>query len=96
MEKKLYLVETISMFRMQYVVEAYEESHALDEVTMKLGADGGDFREFSQKHIDETIFSSRELSATDFIQQFDKENSYLAAWSIPSKMEFINEIDCKE
>jgi len=27
---KLYLVETISMFRMRYVVECKEEGHALD------------------------------------------------------------------
>ena len=32
-DKKLYLVETVSMFRMRYVVEAKDESHALDEVT---------------------------------------------------------------
>ena len=34
MDKKLYLVEVMSTFRMRYVVEAREESHALDEVTL--------------------------------------------------------------
>ena len=31
--KKLYLVETVSMFRMRYVIEAEDEQHALDDVT---------------------------------------------------------------
>ena len=33
MKKKLYMVETVSIFRHRYVVEAKEEDHACDEVT---------------------------------------------------------------
>ena len=29
-DKKLFLVETVSIFRMRYVVEALEEEHAMD------------------------------------------------------------------
>jgi len=93
MEKKLYMVETISTFRMRYVVEANEESHALDEVTYQLGLDGSFFKEFSQNHVDETIFSSREITDEEFLKEFDKDNSYLASWPIHNKREYINEID---
>lgn len=97
MEKKLYLVETVSMFRMRYVVEAREESHALDEVTMNAtGSYNENFQEFSQKHIDEVIVSSRQLSATDYMQMFDKDNDYLSSWSNQEKMKVINTIEYED
>jgi hypothetical protein len=97
MEKKLYLVETVSMFRMRYVIEARNESHALDEVTMNAtGSYNENFQEFSQKHIDEVIVSSRELSVTDYVEIFDKDNDYLKSWDMADKMRFINSIDYKE
>lgn len=55
-----YLVETISMFRMRYVIEAENAEHAKDEVTMN---DDGELREFSQMHVDENITSVRESTA---------------------------------
>jgi hypothetical protein len=91
MEKKLYLVETVSMFRMRYVIEARTEEHALDEVTML--ADNPDFKEFSQKHLDEVIVSSRELSATDYMNLFDADNDYLASWTDQEKTKVINIIE---
>ena len=93
-EKKLYMVETVSIFRMRYVVEAREASHAEDEVTMRLTA--GDFNEFSQKHIDECITTTRELSASDFLKEYDADNDYLASWPIENKMQVINTIDYKD
>jgi len=97
MEKKLYLVETVSMFRMRYVIEAREESHALDEVTMNAtGSYNENFQEFSQKHIDEVIVSSRQLSATDYMQMFDKDNDYLSSWSDQEKMKVINTIEYED
>ena len=90
MEKKLYLVETVSMFRMRYVVEAREEGHAMDEVVCEMG--NHEFQEFSQKHVDEVIVSSRELSATDYMNLFDTDNDYLKSWTNKDKMKFINTI----
>jgi hypothetical protein len=90
MGKKLYLVETVSMFRMRYVVEAREEGHAMDEVVCEMG--NHEFEEFSQKHIDEVIVSTRELSATDYMNLFDKDNDYLASWTDQEKMKLINTI----
>jgi hypothetical protein len=94
MEKKLYLVETISMFRMRYVVEAREEGHAMDEVVCEMG--NHEFQEFSQKHIDEVIVSTRELSATDYMNLFDKDNDYLASWADQEKMKVINTIEYED
>ena len=78
MEKKLYLVETVSIFRQRYVVEAREAEHACDEVVMNTsGVFDDNFREFSQKHIDETIISSRELSAADYVKRSEEHTSEL-------------------
>ena len=90
----LYIVETVSMFRIRYVVEAKEESHSHDEVIMERGNDS--FKEFSQEHIDETIFSSREISKEEYLRLFDKDNHYIASWSEEKKLDFINKIDYKE
>ena len=93
-EKKLYLVETVSMFRMRYVIEAHEAGHAEDEFVTQVGKES--FKEFSQHHMDEVIVSTRELSAVDYMDLFDKDNDYLKSWSDQEKMQFINVIDYKE
>jgi hypothetical protein len=90
----LYIVETVSMFRMRYVVEAKEETHSHDEVIMEKGNDT--FKEFSQEHIDESIFSSREISKEEYLTLFDKDNQFMASWSEEKKLGFINKIDYKE
>lgn len=92
--KRLYLVEVMSTFRMRYVVEAREEIHALDEVL--INEHNTDFKEFSQQHLGNQIFSSRELSAKDFMDMFDKDNDYLADWPDVKKIEFINVVDYKD
>lgn len=90
MEKKLYLVETVSIFRQRYVVEALEASHAEDEVVMTMH--DGSITEFSQKHIDENITSTREINTDEYVKLFDEDNDYLKAWSLPQKMQCINTI----
>jgi len=94
MEKKLYMVEVMSTFRMRYVVEAREEEHALDEVVMN--EHRTEFKEFSQEHVGTNIFSSREISATDYMELFNKDNEYLKVWPIDKKMSFINSVDYKD
>jgi hypothetical protein len=97
MDKKLYMVETISIFRHRYVVNAHEASHAQDEVVMNVGGNYDEkWQEFSQKHIDEVISSVRQISAVEYITEFDAENDFLKDWSIHQKMKFINEIDYED
>ena len=91
MKKKLYIVDVMSTFRMRYVVEAEEESHALDEVVCR--ETEPDFREFSQEHIGTHIFSSREISKDEYLEMFDKDNDYLKGWSKKQKLNQINKID---
>jgi len=91
-----YLVETVSIFRMVYAVEANEESHALDEVTMH--TTGGPFdenwNEMSQQHVAENIVSSREVSEEEYLAEFDKNNAaWCGSWTNESKMKLINKID---
>jgi hypothetical protein len=90
-DKKLFLVETVSIFRMRYVVEALEEEHAMDEVVMSLGKDT--FQEFSQHHVDESITSARELTHQQYLDLFNKDNDYLKTWEDSEKLKFINKID---
>jgi len=92
MAKKLYLVETVSMFRMRYVIEADEESHALDEVTIH-ATGGEEITEFSQKHLDEVIVSSQEISDEKYMKLFDEDNHYLSRWTDDEKRKYINKID---
>ena len=91
MEKKLYLVEVMSTFRMRYVVEAKCDEHARDEVTMLEGKD--QFNEFSQQHIGTQIFSSRKISKEKYLKLFDEDNSYLSSWPEEKKFGFINKIN---
>lgn len=89
---KKYLVETVSIFRHRYVVEAKEEEHACDEVV----CNDGNLKEFSQYHVDEDIISVRELDDVEYLKLFDKDNEYLKEWTDEQKLQFINRINYEE
>ena len=84
-----YLVDTLSIFRLRYVVEAECAEHANDEVVMN----EGNLREFSQKHLDELITSTREIDNEEYLRLFDEDNDYLRGWDMEHKFCFVNEID---
>ena len=88
-EGDLYLVEGISMFHMKFVVRAKEAEHAMDEVVM----DTGNLKEFSQNHIDFNILGARKITNDEYLELFNKDNSYLSIWTEDQKMSLINEID---
>lgn len=79
---ELVLVETVSMFRMRYVVEvpAGCSDYALDTVTMH------EAKEFSQKHMDETIVSHRVISMDEALMLSDIDNDYTKAWPTEKKI----------
>ena len=87
---KKYLVETVSLYRIRYVIEAKDEDHAMDEVMMNM--DSTNLEEFSQLHIGEQISSVRKLSSKQYLKLFDKDNDYLKSWPKDNKMKFINTI----
>jgi hypothetical protein len=88
----LYLVETVSIFRHRYVVDAKKEEHAADEVVYNMT--DSDFKEFSQYHVDECITSIRHIKDEEFEPLFDKDNDYLKDWDPQLKRQkFINVIE---
>ncbi len=86
-----YVVETVSIFRIRYVVEAKESSHATDEVVM--GLSNTKFDEFSQHHVDEVISSVRQITDDEYFKMFDEDNAYLKNWPDEKKLRFIQKID---
>lgn len=87
-----YVVDTISMFRIRYVVEAECVEHANDEVTMNCD---GALQEFSQLYLAETISSTREINNEQYLELFDKDNDYLQSWDSDKKLSWVNKIDYK-
>ena len=85
-----YLVETISVFRMRYVIEANNADDAKDEVTMN---NDGNLHEFSQQHLDEIITSTREIDREEYLRLFNEDNDYLQDWDEDQKFKFLNVID---
>ena len=83
---KKFVVETVSVFRHTYVIECESEEHAGDTVVMN------EAEEFSQNHIDESIFSIREIADEDIIPLFDKENAYLSSWTDEQKLAFVHRV----
>lgn len=84
-----YLIETVSVFRMRYVIEAKNASDAKDEVTMNIG----ELAEFSQLHVDEMITSAREIDKKEYLRLFDEDNEYLKDWDKQQKLNWINKVD---
>ena len=82
-----YLVETIDMFRMRYVIECESAEHAKDVVTMK------EAEEFSQLHLDETISYARVIDDTEYLRLFDEDNDYLKGWSEEQKFNYVHEVN---
>jgi hypothetical protein len=77
-------------------VEAKEEEHALEEVLMNTKGYEDNWKEFSQKHLDEVITSSREISKKEYLKLYDQDNDYSTAWSDDMKLRYINKIDYKD
>lgn len=66
-----YLVETVTMFRIRYVVDCENAESAKDAVAMQ------EPDEFSQEHIDENILSCRQISDEEIPTMFFEDHPYL-------------------
>lgn len=80
---ELVLVECVSMFRMRYLVEVPKDKTdwALDTVVMQ------EAKEFSQKHLDETIVSHRVVTMDEALALCDADNDYVSSWPAEKKVE---------
>ena len=82
-----YLVETISMHRIRYVVDCESAEHAKDTVTMN------EAEEFSQMHVDELITSTRVIDDPEYLLLFDEDNPYLKEWDEEHKFKYVHKVD---
>jgi bifunctional DNA-binding transcriptional regulator/antitoxin component of YhaV-PrlF toxin-antitoxin module len=81
-DKVWVMVECVSMFRERYMVQApaSHPKYALDDVT------GETAKEFSQKHIGETIVSHRIVSHKEALELCDEDNDYSRDWNEEQKI----------
>ena len=86
-----YMIETISVFRISYVVECENEMAARMEVSARM--DVGNLKEFSQEHLREFICSSREITKEEYLKTFSEANSYLFHLNDDEKLKFINTVE---
>ena len=79
---KIVMVDTVLSYRMRYAVEIPEDgdvAQALDIVQNHKAA------EFSQQYLGEQVSAHRVVSNEQFLEQFDADNDYLAAWTDEQK-----------
>lgn len=82
-----YLVETVSMFRMRYVVEAEELDYAADAVVME------EAEEFGQHHVAENIINVREVSDDEIPRLFFEDSPYLESWGLEKAFQHITKFN---
>ena len=93
---KLVMVETLSQYRMRYVVQVADDINDAPEI-VAYNTSNFEFQEFSQKHLDTCpIVDYYEITEDEYIKMFDKDNDYLASWDKDKKKSFINVIDYRE
>ena len=89
-ETQWVLVEAVSMFRQRYMVEVPigtdrygkdKSEWALDTVVLE------EAKEFSQKHLGETITSHRIVTKEEALKLCDEDNDYCKNWSDEKKVE---------
>ena len=86
-----YLVETVSMHRIRYVIDCKKSGHAEDTVVCNEPE-----QEFSQKHLDEIIISTRQISDEEYLRIFNEDNDYLKSWDDEKKFSLIHKVDYPE
>jgi hypothetical protein len=77
---------TISYFRHRFVVPL-EEGETLESLQHRVTA--GDFEEFSQKHLQETVVDATECSEKKMLSLFDSDNEYLSSWDQDKKLAWV-------
>jgi hypothetical protein len=87
-----YMVETISTYRMRYVVKADNAETASACVEADITGNH-DLFEFSQLHLNEIVSSSRRIGTREYFRVFNEDNDYLQGWSDDQKMSFVNKME---
>lgn len=86
------LVETIQTFRHRYMVEVPKgkAEWALDTVVLE------EAKEFSQKHLGETIVSHHVMNMKEALEVCDEDNDYARTWSEEKKVNAFFTEDFRE
>ena len=82
-----YLVETVSIFRIRYVVDTENAEDAQDTVVMN------EAEEFSQKHVDENIIGCREVSDDDIPKLLFEDHPYLEQHGPEKAFEYVHKVE---
>lgn len=89
----LYLVDTIVTYRMKYVIQAKELSHAYDEVCMEEGL----LKELTQRCLGENIIDGRQVTieeVNELLEQYKNDKMELSSHWMGEKL--INKIDYED
>ena len=81
-DKVWVMVETVSQYRMRYMVQAPADhpEYALDDVVCETA------KEFSQHWVGEQIMSHRVISHEDALKLCDQDNDYTSSWTEEQKI----------
>lgn len=97
LESKYVVVTAISSFKIKYVIPTEElqklnESTELDEARAREWAEEcvimEEVKDFSQKHIGETVIETDILDEDGILEMFDRENDYLSEWTREKKIDY--------
>jgi hypothetical protein len=88
---KYVLVDTVSQFRMRYVIEVPDDHNEREVPCSAIQwaedtVSSEEAREFSQLHIGELIVSSREVTKDEIIELCDTDNYYCSSWPNEQKL----------
>lgn len=71
-----FIIETVSIHRLRYAVEADDSDFAIHEFNARLNFDDG-LKELGQKHIGEYVTSFRKATDDEIVEAFFQDSRYL-------------------
>lgn len=86
--KKLFLIDTINLFKTRYAVEAVDQDAAVEHVLCNLKSHNMDI--FSETHLSETISSIIETDSEGYLRAFDNDNEQMKSVEASEKFKAIN------
>lgn len=88
-EDKIFIIETISTFKITYAVKGKSLEHAMDSVVTE------DVEEINQEFLGENIFGGREVTQKELLEKelnFPYMNSLSHPWTEEQKLEKVHTI----
>ena len=91
---KYAVVTAVSQFRIRYVIPMDELQKLNPEAPVELQwaedcVTCEEVKDFSQKHLGETIIDTVEMSEDEVLEFFDADNGYLSEWPREQKLKWI-------